>query len=304
MTVPDRPGRPRRSRAASARRLAGGPAPPPAGRARAAPGRPRSAGWCSPTSARWRPVLSTRSGRRLVHAATSSPSRRSRTTSTSSTTEVYRDDRHPHGRDGGARHGHRRRPRLPDRVLHGPRRLAPDARAARRLDPLPLWAGYLVKVYAWRLILSRERRRSNWVLEPVRADGPGLRRGRRLARLAYLWLPYMILPIYAGLERIPSSLLEASADLGGRTWHDLPAGRPAARLPGGRGGLDLHVLADARRLHHADLVSTRSSSATSSTTSSGLAGNLPLAAAYAMVPVAIMLVYLLVARRLGAFEAL
>ena len=79
----------------------------------------------------------------------------------------------------------------------------------------------------------------------------------------------MILPIYAGLERIPDSLLEASADLGGRAVHDLPPGDPAARLPGGRGRLDLHLLADARRLHRAARSSrTTSSSATSSTSTS------------------------------------
>ena len=95
---------------------------------------------------------------------------------------------------------------------------------------LPLWSSYLVKVYAWRLILP-ETASLDWALQPF-----GLR--ARLATASelgvwivftYLWLPYMILPIYAGLERIPSSLLEASADLGGAACDDLPAGRPAAR---------------------------------------------------------------------------
>ena len=121
---------------------------------------------------------------------------------------------------------------------------------------------------------------------------------------SYLWLPYMILPLYAGLERIPRSLLEASADLGGAGLDDVPAGRAAAGLPGARRRLDLHVLADARRLHHAGpRVATRSSSATSSTTTRRC-GNLPLAAAYSLVPITIMIVYLLIARRLGAFESL
>ena len=94
---------------------------------------------------------------------------------------------------------------------------------------MPLWASYLIKVYAWRLILAEDGV-LNWVLDAVRAA-----RARATARSAlwlvftYLWLPYMILPLYAGLERIPTSLLEASADLGGRGWHDVPAGHPAAR---------------------------------------------------------------------------
>ena len=81
---------------------------------------------------------------------------------------------------------------------------------------MPLWAAYLVKVYAWRTILQ-ENGFLEWALSPFGVDAPGL--GQILNAwlvLSYLWLPYMILPIYAGLERIPNSLLEASADLGGR----------------------------------------------------------------------------------------
>ena len=85
----------------------------------------------------------------------------------------------------------------------------------------------------------------------------------------YLWLPYMILPVYAGLERIPDSLLEASADLGGRSWMTFRRVVLPLVLPGRRRRVDLHVLADARRLHRAELRSRRrSSSATRSTRSS------------------------------------
>ena len=115
----------------------------------------------------------------------------------------------------------------------------------------------------------------------------------------------MILPIYAGLERIPHSLLEASADLGGARLDDVPAGRPAARPAGARGRLDLHVLADPRRLHHAAARRrTRQFIGNVVYDNQGVAGNIPFAAAFALVPIAIMAVYLLVARRLGAFEAL
>ena len=127
------------------------------------------------------------------------------------------DHRDPDRRDGHPRDRHRRPARLPDRLLHGPRS---PRRAVRSLLVvavlMPLWAAYLVKVYAWRIVLQ-----GNGLLEvvltPFGITGPGL---DELANawlvLSYLWLPYMILPIYAGLERIPNSLLEASADLGGR----------------------------------------------------------------------------------------
>ena len=81
---------------------------------------------------------------------------------------------------------------------------------------MPLWAAYLVKVYAWRVILQGNGF-LEWMLTPLGIDAPGL--GQILNAwlvLSYLWLPYMVLPIYAGLERIPNSLLEASADLGGQ----------------------------------------------------------------------------------------
>ena len=95
---------------------------------------------------------------------------------------------------------------------------------------MPLWASYLVKAYSWRLILSEDGV-LNWFLAPLGLRGPGLGEGMigLWIVFTYLWLPYMILPIYAGLERIPNSLLEASADLGGRGLHDVPAGDPAAR---------------------------------------------------------------------------
>ena len=121
--------------------------------------------------------------------------------------------------------------------------------------------------------------------------------------LSYLWLPYMILPLYAGFERIPSSLLEASSDLGARSMTTFRQGRFAAGLSGARRRLDLHVLADAGRLHLPDLVSdTKFIGNVIYDNAANV--NLPLAAAYSLIPIAIMIVYLLVARRLGAFENL
>ena len=118
----------------------------------------------------------------------------------------------------------------------------------------------------------------------------------------YLWLPFMILPIFAGLERIPTSLLEASADLGGRGWMTfrrviLPLSIPAV-VAGSIFTFSL-TLGD---YIVPGLVST--TQFIGNVIVINVAQDLPLAAAYSLVPLAIMLVYLLIARRLGAFEAL
>ena len=94
---------------------------------------------------------------------------------------------------------------------------SPRKRAALLIAvTMPLWASYLVKVYAWRTMLQGNGFLT-WILEPLGISAPGLGEiSNTWIVLSYLWLPYMILPIYAGIERIPNSLLEASADLGGR----------------------------------------------------------------------------------------
>jgi putative spermidine/putrescine transport system permease protein len=168
---------------------------------------------------------------------------------------------------------------------------------------MPLWAAYLVKVYAWRTILQGNGF-LEWVLTPFGIDGPGLDEiANTWLVLSYLWLPYMILPIYAGLERIPSSLLEASADLGGRPGTTfrrvvLPLAFPA--LVAGSIFTFSLTLGD---YITPDLVSDAKFIGNVIYDNSSL-GNLPLAAAYSMLPIVIMTVYLLVARRLGAFESL
>jgi putative spermidine/putrescine transport system permease protein len=168
---------------------------------------------------------------------------------------------------------------------------------------MPLWAAYLVKVYAWRTILQGNGF-LEWILSPLGIEGPGLDElSNAWLVLSYLWLPYMILPIYAGLERIPNSLLEASSDLGGRSWTTfrrvtLPLVFPAL-VAGSIFTFSLtlgdyitpDLVADAKFI--GNVIYDNSS-----------LGNLPLAAAYSLVPIAIMVVYLLIARRLGAFESL
>ena len=121
---------------------------------------------------------------------------------------------------------------------------------------------------------------------------------------SYVWLPFMILPIYAALERIPGSLLEASRDLGARGSRTFRSVILPLALPGRRRRFDLHVLADARRLHHAAARRRPGSSLIGNIVSEQSAANLTFAAAYAMVPVAVMAPTSCSPVGSGAFEAL
>jgi putative spermidine/putrescine transport system permease protein len=168
---------------------------------------------------------------------------------------------------------------------------------------MPLWASYLVKVYAWRIILQ-ESGPLNWLLDPLGLSGPGFGNVATWLVFSYLWLPYMILPVYAGLERIPDSLLEASADLGGRAGRTffrvvLPLSFPAV-VAGSIFTFSL-TLGD---YITPSLVSSTQFIGNVVYVNVGVANNLPLAAAFATVPVAVMILYLLGARRAGAFESL
>jgi putative spermidine/putrescine transport system permease protein len=168
---------------------------------------------------------------------------------------------------------------------------------------LPLWAAYLVKVYAWRTILQGNGL-LEWALTPLGIESQGLKNiANSWLVLSYLWLPYMILPVYAGLERIPSSFLEASSDLGARARTTfrrvvLPLAFPAI-VAGSIFTFSL-TLGD---YITPDLVSDAKFIGNVIYDNSAL-GNPPLAAAYSMLPIVIMTIYLLVARRLGAFSSL
>lgn len=167
---------------------------------------------------------------------------------------------------------------------------------------VPLWASYLIKVYSWRLILAEEGL-LNELLAPFGLSGPGFGDVAVWLVFTYLWLPYMILPVYAGLERIPDSMLEASADLGGRSLVTfrrviLPLLLPAMVA----GSIFTFSLTLGDYIAPAQ-VSTTIFIGNAIYANFG-AGNLPLAAALSLIPLAIVVVYLLVARRLGAFEAL
>ena len=121
----------------------------------------------------------------------------------------------------------------------------------------------------------------------------------------YIWLPFMILPIQAALERVPRSLHRGLGRPRRDAAADLPQGDPAAGASGRGGRLDLHLLADPGRLHHPghhrQLAPVHRPGGLPH---QGTAGNIPLAAAFTVVPIVIMAIYLLVAKRLGAFDAL
>jgi putative spermidine/putrescine transport system permease protein len=166
---------------------------------------------------------------------------------------------------------------------------------------MPLWASYLVKAYAWRTMLANQGI-LNWALDPLGLNGPGYSTTGLWLVFTYLWLPFMILPLYAGLERIQPSVLEASADLGarpGRTFFRvvLPLVFPAV-LAGSLFTFSL-TLGD---YIAPGLITSEQFIGTVIYSIRGQA--LPLAAAYTMVPITVMVVYLLIARRLGAFENL
>jgi putative spermidine/putrescine transport system permease protein len=165
----------------------------------------------------------------------------------------------------------------------------------------PLWASYLVKAYIWRTMLGQQGI-INWLLAPLGLEIQGKSSFGLWLAFTYLWLPFMILPIYAGLERISHSLLEASADLGARSlrtfWKvTIPLVFPAV-VAGSIFTFSL-TLGD---YILPSLIADQQFIGTVIYTDRGT--NLPVAAAFAMVPVAVMTVYLFLAKRLGAFESL
>ena len=168
---------------------------------------------------------------------------------------------------------------------------------------MPLWASYLVKIYAWRTILQGNGLLDS-ILAPLGLDGPGLTAiVNSWLVLSYLWLPYMILPIYAGLERIPTSLLEASSDLGARSGTTFRRVVLPLALPAVVAGSIFTFSLSLGDYITPSLVSNTKFIGNVIYDNSSL-GNIPLAAAYSLLPILIMVAYLLVARRLGAFDSL
>jgi len=170
---------------------------------------------------------------------------------------------------------------------------------------MPLWASYLVRVFAWKLILTQNGF-LNWLVE--RTGIGSLQLGSSKVALwlvfTYLWLPFMVLPIYTSLERIPESFLEASSDLGAKGWMTFSRVVWPLAFPGVVAGSIFTFSLTLGDYIAPSLVANTKFIGNVIYDSVGVANNLPLAAAFALVPIAIMAVYLLVAKRLGAFEAL
>jgi putative spermidine/putrescine transport system permease protein len=170
---------------------------------------------------------------------------------------------------------------------------------------LPLWASYLAKVYSWLLIFTHNGF-LDWSLGKIGLSQVHLiyTNWAVYTVFCYLWLPFMITPVYAALERIPASQIEASQDLGGRTWRTTRMVLFPLALPGIVAGSIFTF-----SLTLGDYITPLLVGGTSATftgniiyTNIGIANNVPFAAAMALFPIAIMAVYLLGARALGAFE--
>jgi putative spermidine/putrescine transport system permease protein len=171
---------------------------------------------------------------------------------------------------------------------------------------LPLWASYLARVYAWIVILQRGGTLS-WSFQKLGlgAVNIGYTNTAMWLVFSYIWLPFMIVPVYGALERIPDSLLEASGDLGARSWRTLRSVVLPLSLPGVVAGSIFTFSLTLGDFITPVLVGGTGSNFIGNVIYSnlGTAGNLPFAAALAVVPIVIMMIYLLGARLLGAFES-
>jgi putative spermidine/putrescine transport system permease protein len=172
---------------------------------------------------------------------------------------------------------------------------------------LPLWSSYLVRVYAWRLILAQDGA-LNWSLGKVGLPDLGVAYSNWAMWIvfSYIWLPFMILPVYAAIERIPDSFLEASRDLGGRGFRTLRSVVLPLALPGVVAGSIFTFSLTLGDFITPTLVGGAGSDFIGNVVYRfvGVSNNVPFAAAFATVPVLVMAIYLVVAKRLGAFEAL
>lgn len=167
----------------------------------------------------------------------------------------------------------------------------------------PLWASYLVKIYAWRTMLYPDTGFLNWLISPLGGSSPGFGMIAVIIGLSYLWLPYMVLPIYAGMEKLPNSVLDASADLGakpGRTFFGvvLPITWPAI-IAGSIFTFSLSM---------GDYITVQILGGTfqmlGNVVYQNFSLNLPFAAAVALIPVMIMIIYLGSVRKTGALDNL
>jgi putative spermidine/putrescine transport system permease protein len=184
---------------------------------------------------------------------------------------------------------------------------------------LPLWSSYLVKIYAWKLILAKEgilnwffeKLHLSWLLDAylsipvIGGNSLSVSYTGTFLVFVYVWLPYMILPVQAALERVPSNLIEASYDLGGAPGQTFRHVLFPLALPGIiAGSIFTFSLTLGDYIIPGIIGSSRLFIGQAVYTQQGTAGNIPLAAAFSVVPIVIMAFYLWAAKRQGAFDAL
>jgi len=172
---------------------------------------------------------------------------------------------------------------------------------------IPLWSSYLVRVFAWRLILAKDGI-LNWSLEQVGLGSANIGYSNTAMWIvfSYIWLPFMILPVWSAVERVPDSMIEASADLGARGWRTFRTVILPLITPGIAAGSIFTFSLTLGDFITPTLVGGSGSQMIGNVVYNnvGVANNVPFAAAFAAVPLAVMGIYLLIAKRLGAFEAL
>jgi len=167
----------------------------------------------------------------------------------------------------------------------------------------PLWASYLVKIYAWRTMLEPGSGVIDWLLAPLGINSPGFGGSAIIIGLSYLWLPYMILPIYAGLERIPNNLLDASSDLGASNFYTFRTVILPLIFPSVVAGSMFTFSLSLGDYITATIIGGKLQML-GNVVYQNFSINLPFAATIAAVPVAIMAFYLWLVRRTGALADL
>lgn len=167
----------------------------------------------------------------------------------------------------------------------------------------PLWASYLVKIYAWRTMLEPGNGVLNWLFGPIGFTSPGFGGPAIIIGLSYLWLPYMILPIYAGLERLPNSLLDASGDLGAHNWYTFRRVVLPLIFPSLVAGSLFTFSLSLGDYITATIIGGKLQML-GNVVYQNFSINLPFAATIATIPVTIMAIYLWMVRRTGALASL
>jgi putative spermidine/putrescine transport system permease protein len=165
----------------------------------------------------------------------------------------------------------------------------------------PLWASYLVKIYSWRSMLEPRTGVVDWLLGPIGIHSPGFGITAVIIGLTYLWLPYMILPLFAGMERLPNNLLDASGDLGAHNWYTFRKVIFPLLFPSLVAGSMFTF-----SLSLGDYITTQiiggKLQMLGSVVYQNFSINLPFAATISFIPVTIMGIYLYLVRRSGALE--